>query len=99
MNLCSTATISIDFVERKLQRHSIGKIVPPDDWLANAYRLFANGRRAEEIVRHELAKLNGGMNMAVPSNLREQVAQYLKDHPTERWDRAVAAILSSSQTT
>jgi hypothetical protein len=65
----------------------------------NAYRLFANGLRTEEIVRRELAKLNGGMNMPAPANLREQVAQYLKAHPTERWDRAVPAILRSSQTT
>ena len=84
-----------DFVERKLHEHGIGKVVPSEDELADAYRLFAHGREAAQIIERELAKLNGGSPVQMPANLRKRVTRYLAEHPTARWDEAVAASASS----
>jgi hypothetical protein len=84
----------VDFVERKLNEHGIGKVISTKDELERAYRLFAHGRAAQEFIERELAKLNGSANMAAPANLKKRVTAYLKDHPTARWDDAVAAILN-----
>jgi hypothetical protein len=66
--------------------------VPSEDELADAYRLFAHGRGAAQIIERELAKLNGGSGVRIPTDLRERVIQYLAEHPTARWDEAVAAV-------
>jgi hypothetical protein len=84
----------VDFVERKLAEHGIDKVVPTKGELERAYRLFAHGRTAQEVIERELAKLNGSTNISVPGDLKERVAAYLKDHPATRWDDAVAAILN-----
>ena len=86
----------VDFVERKLQEHGIGKVVPNENELADAYRLFAHGREAAQVIERELAKLNGGSPVQIPTDLRERVAQYLAEHPTMRWDEAVASVLGQS---
>jgi hypothetical protein len=46
------------------------KVVPNDTELADAYRLFAHGREAAAIVERELANLNGGSPIRVPTNPR-----------------------------
>jgi DNA topoisomerase VI subunit B len=84
----------VDFVERKLAEHGIDKVVPTKSELERAYRLFAHGRAVQEVIARELAKLNGSANIAVPTDLKERVAAYLKDYPATRWDDAVAAILN-----
>jgi hypothetical protein len=83
----------VDLVERKLQEHGVRRIIPNETELADAYRLFAHGREAQEVIARELAKLNGGSPVSVPDDLRKRVARYLAEHPTARWDEAVAAIL------
>jgi hypothetical protein len=86
----------VDFVERKLQEHGIGKVVPDEDELNDAYRLFVRSREAEVIVKRELGKLNGGSPVQVPTNLHEQVTAYLAKHPTVRWDDAAAILANDS---
>jgi hypothetical protein len=87
----------VAFIERKLEQHGIGKVVPNPDELAAAYRLFMNGREAEAIIRRELNKLNGGAAVQVPCDLNTRVTDYLKRHPTERWDQAVAVICRDAE--
>jgi DNA topoisomerase VI subunit B len=82
----------IDFVERKLWEHGIGKVIPDENELGDAYRLFAHGREAAQIIEHELAKLGGGSPVQIPTDLHERVTHYLAEHPTARWDEAVAAV-------
>jgi hypothetical protein len=82
----------VDFVECKLQEHGIRKVIPNENELADAYRLLAHGREAAQVIERELAKLNGGSPVQIPTDLRERVAHYLAEHPTARWDEAVAAM-------
>jgi hypothetical protein len=81
----------VAFIERKLALHGIKKVVPGNDTLAAAYRLFARGKEAEEIVTRELEKLTNAA-VAVPRDLDARIRKYLKEHPQERWDDAVRAI-------
>jgi DNA topoisomerase VI subunit B len=88
----------VDFVERKLRKHGIGKVIPNKEELAEAYRLFVRGREMAQIIEPELARLNGGSRVQVPANLRKRVIRYLALHPTARWDEAVAVLTSSNDT-
>ena len=79
----------ITFVERKLRQHGIQKVVPGNDDLADAYRLFARSHAAEKIVRRELKKLDGDSAVKVPRDIEKQVCQHLAKNPADRWDAAV----------
>ena len=82
----------IAFVERKLKQHGIAKVVPGNDKLADAYRLFARSQAAERIVRRELKKLKGDAAVEVPPDIETQVRQHLARRPKDRWDAAVQRI-------
>jgi hypothetical protein len=86
----------ISFVERKLNEHGIKKIVPDKAELADAYRLFARGHAAEQIVKRELNKLNGDAAAQVPPDIESQVRELLAQHPADRWDVAVRRIAASA---
>lgn len=85
----------ITFVERKLTEHGVRKIVPAKAVLAETYRTFGRGREVEKFFKRELRKLDGA-KVTVPSNLPQQVETYLRQHPAERWDAAVAAIVKKA---
>ena len=38
----------VDFVERKLKQHGIGKVIPDDDTLAETYEMFVKSDRLSE---------------------------------------------------
>jgi hypothetical protein len=90
LNAMTSAQL-LAFIQRKLTEHRVKKIVPTKADLAEAYRTFAHGREAEKVIKRELAKLSGA-SVAVPHDLKAQVEDYLRRHPTTRWDEAVAAI-------
>lgn len=85
----------VDFVEHKLKANGFGeKIVPSDETLADAFKLFASSRQAEKLVEHELQRMNADP-VDVPGDLAERVRRYLIEHPTMRWDDAVGALLKN----
>jgi len=79
----------VAFVERKLKRHGVKKVVPGQADLAKAFRLFARSLRAEQSVRRILEELDGGTDVQVPRNLARRVREHLQQHPKIRWDAAV----------
>jgi hypothetical protein len=44
----------VTFVERKLEHYGIKKVIPDEEELAEAYRLFARSDVVEQIVEGEL---------------------------------------------
>ena len=86
----------IAFIERKLTKIGIKKIVPDQDKLADAYRLFAHGHVAEPIVRRELERLIGAA-VQVPDDIESQVREYLAQHPADHWDEAVRQIAARNR--
>ena len=81
----------IAFIERKLRENGIAKIVPDQSILAETYIGLEKGRRLLDAV----AKLDDidVKNFAAPKDLPSRVSKYLKQHPNERWDAALLAIL------
>jgi hypothetical protein len=88
----------IAFIERKLGECGIAKVVPTDERLAEAYRLFVRSSRVEEIIEAALEDEDDTV-ISVPSDLSEQVQSYLKEHPEEPWERAVEAIMDAEGAT
>jgi hypothetical protein len=78
----------VSFIERKLDKNGIKKVVPDRDILARAYRLFVHSRRVEEIVGAELDKVSNDP-VTVPKALEKRVRAMLAKHHEMRWDRAV----------
>lgn len=85
----------VAFVERKLKRHGVTKIVPGKDDLAEAHRLFDRSIAAEKIIRRELKKVNS--DAPVPRNIEKQVRDYLAQHPEARWDAALQRLVEDAQ--
>ena len=81
----------VAFVERKLKKHGIKKIVPAKHELQEAYRLYAHSHKAKTIIERDLKKLNGDAT-PVPRDIEKRVRQHLARHPTDRWDDAIAKI-------
>jgi DNA topoisomerase VI subunit B len=83
----------VAFIESKLQQHGIKKIVPNEEMLADAYRLFAHSSAVEKIIERELDNIDDDAT-EVPADLEKRVRDYLVQHPERRWEDAVAAILA-----
>jgi hypothetical protein len=83
----------VRYIERKLAAHGVAKVVPDDAMLGDAYRAFIRGERARSIVEKALAEAASGAAIEMPTGLKDQVEEYLRTHPTARWDRAIAAIV------
>ena len=83
----------IAFLEGKLREHGVEKIIPEQDLLAEAYAELERGRRLAEAIEN-LNKIE--IDTDVPEDLKEQVGEYLKDHPEERWDAALRAIVEAA---
>jgi hypothetical protein len=84
----------VAFVERKLEQHGIKKVIPDDEELARAYRLFARSQVAAQIVKRKLEQLNGKDAVDVPNDIKDRVIQYLAEHPGARWDAAVQQLVA-----
>jgi hypothetical protein len=86
----------VAFIEGKLAKHGIKKLIPKAGLLNDAYRLFVRSKRVEEIVEKTLAEIESD-DIDVPANLTARVATHLRQHPKMRWDEAVAAIAEDDQ--
>jgi hypothetical protein len=86
----------VAFIESKLEQHGVKKIVPDDELLAATYRLAIRNREIEKIVARELKKQNF-TDATAPSDLADQVHEYLKTNPRARWDEAVNEIAEQSE--
>ena len=95
LNAMTSAQL-ITFVERKLVQHGVKKIVPNSGQLAEAYRLFARSRVAEQVIKSELAKLDAASPVSVPRNLTTLVQKLLRENPSKRWDEVVQMVLTSA---
>jgi DNA topoisomerase VI subunit A len=85
----------VDFIEQKLKRHHIKKVVPDDMQLAEAFRLFVHSARVKEIVEDALQD-DDRESIKVPAGLSKQVRAHLKEHPAESWDEAVQTIVGAN---
>ncbi len=82
----------IQWIEAKLTRHGIAKVVPEDAILEQAFRLSLTRRLVEEefpgVLRNAKATAE---QTTLPSGLRERINSRLRANPEISWDEAVAA--------
>jgi DNA topoisomerase VI subunit B len=83
----------IELIEAKLTRMGITKVVPDPELLASAYRracqigiLNRALAAAADDARRQAAEID------VPDLLVDRVRAYLKEHPEEPWDSAIASL-------
>jgi hypothetical protein len=88
----------IAFVERKLKKHHVVKIVPDVEILNEAYMAFERGRRLEEKTEEILDDLEDA-KIKPPKTLEQRVRAMLKRKPEMRWDAAVAEIVDPNRKT
>ena len=86
----------VAFIERKLAKHGIKKVIPKADLLQEAYQLFITSSRAEQIVQKTLDDIEGE-EVHTPADLHARVTEHLERHPEKRWDQAVSAIVEDDQ--
>jgi DNA topoisomerase VI subunit B len=84
-----TSDEMVEFVENKLRRHGVKKIVPQNEDLADAYQLYKRGVAIRETVRAEIAAFR---EVSVPADLEERLRALLKQNPAMPWDEAVAVV-------
>jgi hypothetical protein len=92
-----TARQLVDFVERKLKQHRIGKVVPSEQTLVETYETFVRSDRLEELfnnAKEELENDDAENPIEVPKNLTAQVKKKLKEQPAITWHRALELIIN-----
>jgi hypothetical protein len=84
----------VDFVERKLKQHGIGKVIPDDATLAKAYEAFVKSDRLQKAFEEMQNGLEDDDDIEVPKNLGAQVKKKLKEQQDIiTWHRAVELII------
>lgn len=76
----------IKWLETKLRKHKIGKVIPEDEALTTAYRRAILGQKIEEFISEEEEAIE---DYEVPSDLKSRVEKQLKETPELSWDEAV----------
>ena len=85
----------VEFVERKLKQHGIGKVIPDDDTLAEAYEMFVKSDRLSKAFEEMKEKLEDDDEdpIEAPKNLGAQVKKLLKKYPDITWHRAIELVI------
>jgi hypothetical protein len=90
-----TARQLVDFVERKLKQHGVGKVIPNRDTLADTYQTFAASDRLFEAFEEAREKLEQTDEppVEVPDDLEARVKTQLQQHPDITWHRAIRLLI------
>jgi hypothetical protein len=85
----------VDLIEAKLTEHGVAKLIPDDKIIEQQARRVIK----EQLIAQAIAKIEGDLakqteTVKLPTNLRDQVGQFLKEQPELPWDEAVAVILN-----
>lgn len=89
-----SADVFVGFLERKLAKHGIRKVVPDRDTLEQHARRVIEQRLTEKVLRESRAGLRAqAASTALPQDLRDRVESVLMRRPELSWDLAVATVL------
>lgn len=88
----------IAWIERKLEQHSVVKIVPDDATLADAYRRMRRQAVVQAQVDKVLVSLDGeDLALPIPGSLRSQLTKKLEESCAISWDTALLQIISADR--
>lgn len=84
----------VKWLEGKLKKHGVKKVIPDDAMLQRAYRRAAAIQRCRAILEREFAEVETyAAAIRVPKNLRGQVRKKLVEDPSVAWDAVVTSLL------
>ena len=85
----------VDFVEHKLKQHGIGKVIPDDATLAEAYEMFVKSDRLAKAFKEMQDGLEDDDEdpIEAPKNLATQIKRLLKEYPDITWHRAIELVI------
>jgi len=85
----------VDFIERKLKQHGIGKVIPDNDTLVEAYEMFVKSNRLQAAFEEMKEELENDDDdpIEVPKDLATQVEKLSKKYPDITWHRAVELVI------
>ena len=89
-----TSRQMVDFIEAKLTKHGIAKVVPDADIIeAHARRLIGQrlAREALAEIRDQITRQAAAT--ALPESIGVQLRRHLARHPSLAWDDALAQII------
>lgn len=93
-----TSDAFVTFLEEKLRKHGVGKIIPDSATIAQAYRRAAAIRQWQEIIDHTKQKVIDHVEaLKVPTNLRRKLIKELDKNPSQPWDETLKSFLSPKQ--
>jgi hypothetical protein len=81
----------IDYLERKLQEHGVGEVIPDEEALAAAYQLAVRKAAVRKAVDAALRSVPE-VSAPVPADLAARVKKALERDPARPWDDAIAAM-------
>lgn len=76
----------IAWLEKKLKKHGVEKVVPNEEDLATAYRRACMGQEIERMVEE---KKEEAKEYDIPDDLTKQVKEYLRKKQADSWDSAI----------
>ena len=85
--------VFIKWLEAKLKKHGVRKIVPDANMLGNTWRRTVEAGLVAQKLPELIAEAEKEVGaLPVPKDLARRVKKYLRQHPEAAWDHAVAAI-------
>jgi hypothetical protein len=89
-----TAPEFVAFVERKLTKHGVRKLVPKDDVLMAHARRVTEQILAQKVIDEAMGEIQRQTSLkAFPADLSERIDAILKQSPELSWDMALAQII------
>ena len=83
----------VAFIERKLKKHGIAKVIPDTDTLEAAYRRMRRQAVVQDAINAALKGLGDEEeDLPVPRNLKSAIAKQLKADREMTWDAALRKI-------
>jgi len=84
----------IIWLEKKLKKHNVEKVIPGQEELNAAYRRACLGQEIEKIIEEKKEEVN---EHEIPDDLTREIKEYLKKNPTKSWDKAIWSIAESNE--
>lgn len=83
----------IEWLERKLKKYGVNKVIPGEKILSNAYRRTVYEHRLKEEIDKIHEKIIGeSESIEIPNNLNDEIEQILSDNSELAWDHVIAQI-------
>ena len=92
-----TSDAFVKWLESKLEEQEVVKVFPDDATLESAYRRALSIQQYREAIDEAEQEIQDLVAAAeIPENLRTDLEERMKSHPSQPWDEALERILPSS---